>query len=231
MIDLRKSSVSLNGYNGFKDGSHHLTKTVFSYTDRYPEQVRCIENLLSDVGEPKKLLNTGIAFGEEPLTIINSVYKIAQKKGVGISDIIDYHMVDIQDKFQLTREASRFNPAVVEYLKSIANDSSKTFLSTPIEKIVTKFPQKSFDIVLFNNVLQHMDDTDTNSLLGTLKKLMEMVKEKGIICMEPDDVTELAKKCKMEKTDVKFKELIDGVLDNLNKLNFKKILKGVFRRI
>ncbi|MCQ2957921.1 MAG: hypothetical protein MJ180_03350, partial [Candidatus Gastranaerophilales bacterium] len=161
----------------------HHTKTCSSEFSRYPEQVAIIQKLMqAKTDTPLSILNIGVAAGQEPLTYINLAYQVAKSSGKKISDIIDLTTSDLlaspPDFVNGTRET--FPEDVIKFYEYICDSrSQKSNWNTPVEQL--KVNEKK-DVVLFNNVLQHMKDS--SELKATLEYLADSVKDDGVFCFE-----------------------------------------------
>jgi len=231
MVNLTKPTIEYNGYRGIPGGTRYLKKTIYSAFNRYPEQIPIIGQLMEKKDGPLRMLNVGIAQGEEPLTYLKAAFDIHKKQPLrNVPNILDLYMVDAMRHFTLHPQAKDYcSPEAIEHLNNLARIKGKTFMGTPIETFVQKPPLKSFDVILFNNVLQHMDHSDTKSSLSAIEKLMKMVKKGGILCMEPEleGLEGLARKMQNSELANSLYEKIESLLQELD---FKKIAKATFKR-
>lgn len=191
MINCHKPTFHfVQGYRKYLDiqaPTRHLMTTCFSEFNRYPAQTEFIRNMMSvKRNGALKILNIGVAQGQEPLTHIKSAFELSQASSKTISDFLDLKVVDIlSTPPELPKEAKSLNNAVVNHLMNIYDTrSGKSFWSTPIEQFVDSLLQKGEkqDVILFNNVLQHMSTKNEQNLPKIFDKLTDLVAENGIFC-------------------------------------------------
>ena len=205
----------------------HRKTTCFSSINRYPEQTEHIRNLMqARTNTPLSVLNIGVAQGQEPLTHINSAFELAKNTGKKISNFIDITTVDIlREPPQLAYQSSVFPREVIGHLEKVYNPASgKSFWGTPIEKIAETFLKsgKKSDVILFNNVIQHMSPKNEPSVHNFLEKLVEMVSPKGTICFT-------CEKNAIFRGEVPFAR-VKKMLGILKSKGFLKIASGIFTR-
>lgn len=205
----------------------HRKTTCFSSINRYPEQTNHIKNLMSERTQtPLSILDIGVAQGQEPLTHINSAFELAQKTGKRIPDFIDLTTVDIlREPPQLAYQSSVFPKEVIGHLEKVYSPASgKSFWGTPIESVVETLAKsgKKPDVVLFNNVIQHMSPKNESAIHKFLEKLVELVSPKGTICFT-------CERNAIFQGEVPFAR-VKKMLSALKSKGFLKIASGIFTR-
>ena len=194
MVDYCKPAFYfVKGYREYLDlqvPTRHLMTTCFSEFNRYPAQTEFIKSLMSSKRNGAlKVLNIGVAQGQEPLTHIKSAFDLSQTSSKTISDFLDLKTVDIlSTPPELPRGAESLNRAIVNHLRNIYDPrSQKSFWSTPVEQFVDNLLQKGEkqDVILFNNVIQHMSTNNEQNLPKIFDKLTDLVAENGIFCFTP----------------------------------------------
>lgn len=219
----------------FKDGygklsticpTSHLMRTCYSEFSRYPKQIEILRNMMeSKRNGALKVLNIGVAQGQEPLTHISTAFELSKGSQKTISNFLDLKTVDIQVFApELPYEARSLDPAVIRHLEHIYDPrSGKSMWGTPIEEAVGKMLQsgEKQDVILFNNVIQHMAPENESTLPSVFEQLADLVAAKGIICAE------------MEST--RMKESIPAERFNLlrkilQQKGFSEIGEGIFQK-
>lgn len=167
--------------------TRHLTTICCSDINRYPAQTFFIAKMMEyKRSGALKILNIGVAQGQEPLTHINSAYKLSKKTSRPISDFIDLKTVDIL-RFppKLSADADKMDKNVINFLETVYDPrSGKSRWGTPIETVIDDMCRKNEkqDVILFNNVLQHMSPKNETALFEKLDKLLKLVNDSGIFC-------------------------------------------------
>lgn len=209
--------------------TRHRRTTCFSLINRYPEQTRYIikrMQMAQRAKSPLSILDIGVAQGQEPLTHINSAFKLAKKTGGKISDFIDLTTVDIlREPPQLAYESSVMPKEVIGHLEKIYNPASgKSLWATPVETAVERLLKsgKKSDVVLFNNVIQHMSPKDEPAIHKFLEKLVDLVSPKGTVCFT-------CERHSIFQGPVPF-ERVKKMLSVLKSKGFLKIATGIFTR-
>ena len=178
------------------------------------------------VQNPLSILDIGVAQGQEPLTHINSAFELAKSTGKKISDFIDLTTVDIlREPPQLAYESSVMPKEVIGHLEEIYNPASgKSLWATPVEKAVETIAQsgKKPDVILFNNVIQHMSPKDEPAIHKFLEKLVGLVSPKGTICFTCERNAIFRGKVPFERV----KKMIKLLKSN----GFLKIAAGIFTK-
>ena len=97
--------------------TRHLNYTGYSKMSRYPEQVQEVKaRMIAKRNGSLKVLNIGVAQGQEPLTHINTAFELSQNSAKTISDFLDLKTVDILHFApELPVEAKKLNPAVIRH--------------------------------------------------------------------------------------------------------------------
>ena len=207
--------------------SRHRRTTCYSEINRYPEQTSHIKGLMTQKAQtPISILNIGVAQGQEPLTHINSAFELAKKTGREIPDFIDLTTVDIlREPPKLPCQAANMPKEVIDHLEKIYSPASgKSFWATPIETVTETLLKsgKKQDVVLFNNVIQHMSPKNESIIHKFLERLVELVAPKGTLCFT-------CEKNAMFKGQIPF-DRVKKMLGALKSNGFLKIASGIFTR-
>ncbi len=209
-------------------GGAHKNSTCFSKLNRYPEQVAFIKELMEQrKKKPLRVLDIGVAQGQEPLTHIKSAFDLAQRTGRRISSFLNLKTVDIlKTPPPLSYEATSLPIEVLAFLAKIyRSNSGRSFWGIPIEKVTEELLKKGrkFDVVLFNNVIQHMSPQNEPILPSFFEKLTELVSSKGNLCFSCE------KKVILGPSPIPNKR-VQEMMNVLKSKNFVKIAKGIFTR-
>ena len=205
--------------------TRHFITTCCSEFNRYPEQTNYIKGMMSDSKRtrPLKLLNIGVSQGQEPLTHIKSAYELSQTFAKKISDYLDLTTVDIL-RFppELPDEAQTLDINIVKHLQDIYSCPEKSFWSMPIENFVDRLTQngEKKDVILFNNVIQHMSADNEKKLPEFFRKLADLIAPNGILC------SALVKRDHSQLVIDRYKNM----LDTLKAKNFVEIISGIFKK-
>ena len=227
--DRRTEFYFMPNYNPVIDQmvpTRHSRRTCYSEFNRYPNQTEYIKSMMAEKREGAlKVLNIGVAQGQEPLTHINSAFELSKNSAKTISDFIDLKTIDILKYPPRLTAASRYlDSSVSNYLNNIYDTrSGKSYWGTPIETVTEKLLSEGEkqDVVLFNNVIQHMNISDEN-LLKFSEQLADLVSDKGVMCFT------------MENDNHSNREYYRRYIIMLNALKnkgFSEISKGIYKRI
>ena len=104
----------------------------------------------------------------------------------------------------------RVNNEVFEFLNKVYNDPQKSKWNSPIQEVVTDYPNKKFDVVSANNVLPYI--IDENKIIQTIHQIKRVLKTGGYFITDPYPYPQ--------------KYIDAGVLDN-----FKEVYKGIYQKI
>lgn len=230
-IYQKPSFYFVKGYKEFLDWAaptRHLNKTCFSYFNRYPLQTNFIKNMMmSSKDGALKILNIGVSQGQEPLTHINSAFYLSKTSNRPISDFIDLKTVDIlREPPALCAEATDLDSKVVGFLRNVYDSrSGKSMWGMPVEQVIEQMLKKGDkqDVILFNNVLQHMAYQDLDVLFGKIDGLVKLVKDKGIFCFSVSGHT----------LDTRETVLVERMKNLLKQNNFEEVVaqSGIYRRV
>ena len=206
----------------------HKNSTCFSKMDRYPEQVAFVKELMEQTKKkPLRVLDIGVAQGQEPLTHIKSAFDLAQKTGRRIASFLNLKTVDIlKTPPPLSYEATTLPVEVLAFLAKIyRSDFGRSFWGMPIEKVAEMLLKtgRKFDVVLFNNVIQHMSPKNEPILPSCFEKLTDLVSSKGNFCFSCE------RKVMLGPSPIPNRR-VQIMMDVLSRKNFVKIAKGIFTR-
>lgn len=227
--DRRTEFYFMPNYNARIDNmapTRHSRKTCYSEFNRYPNQTEYIKSMMAEKRNgPLKVLDIGVAQGQEPLTHINSAFELSQNSTKTISDYLDLKTVDIL-KFppRLTAASGYLDSSVSNYLNNIYDTrSGKSFWGTPIETAVEKLINsgEKQDVILFNNVIQHMNIKDEN-LLNFSEKLIDLVNDNEIICFTMEQANQ---------SNNSFSGRYAMICNTLKNKGFSEIENGIYKRM
>lgn len=225
-VNLTKNYFQFaHGYKeNFSNGTCHQTKTCFSFMNRYKNQTSTISQMMkNNRSGALRVFNIGIAEGQEPLTHITSAYNLIKGTDRSISNVLDLTMTDILKETPISpRVVKKAEPEAVEYLKTLYRNPERTHFETPFEDIVQKMLQqgKRQDVVLFNNVIQHVNFKDEKATYASIGDLIKLVEKDGIFCFTCDVLHHQ-----------NIKEHFDTVIEMLKQAGFTEIEKGIFKKI
>ena len=207
--------------------TRHRRTTCYSKINRYPEQTEHIKTLMASKKDSAlKVLNIGVAQGQEPLTHINSAFNLAKKTGRSISDLIDLTTMDIlREPPQLAFESTSIPNDVIHHLEKVYSPTSgKSFWGTPVESAVEAMIKsgKKQDVVLFNNVIQHMSPKNEPAIHRFLERLPELVAPKGTLCFTCERNAIFGGQISFDR--------VKKMLSVLKSKGFLKIVTGIFTR-
>ena len=204
----------------------HLTRTCCSEFSRYPQQVEEIRSrMMTKRDGALRVLDIGVAQGQEPLTHIGTAFELSKGSAKSISNFLDLKTADVlMFAPELPTEAACLDSAVIRHLEHIYDPrSGKSIWGKPIEDVIGSLLQKGEkqDVVLFNNVIQHMEPKSEQALQTTCEQIADLVAPNGILCaaIEPN---RLAEPQTARRIEILHKILKDK--------NFVKIGDGIFQK-
>jgi hypothetical protein len=144
---------------------------------------------------------------------------------------LDLRTVDIlKSPPLLPIEANNMPVDVISYLESIYDSrSGKSTWGTPIEKAAGELLEKGEkqDVILFNNVIQHMQPKDEKELKKTFEQIADLTAPNGVICA---DIEDFVVQCNRSKNGISVQEKLELFHDVLKNKNFKEIGKNIFEK-
>ena len=175
------------------NSTRNYVTTCYSAYNRYPKQTKYVKDMMARSAYPLKIFAIGVAQGQEPLTHINSAYTLAKKSNRPISDFIDLKTIDIL-KYppELNIETPELDENVVKHLQNIYDSrSKKSIWGKPVEEEIIQMLQRGekCDVILFNNVLQHMRTEENEKIHPAIQELPKLVSDNGIICFTVTDAS------------------------------------------
>lgn len=81
----------------------------------------------------------------------------------------------------------KVNKDIFKYLKTTYSNPDKSQWETRIQDAVSKFPDKKFDVISINNVLQYIEDKRV--VVDTLKNIVRILKPKGLFITDTFEST------------------------------------------
>ena len=170
-----------------------MGKTFFSRFDRYPEQQMEIAGAMRESlekGKPLSVVNIGVAQGQEALGYIQMASDMVGEES--ISDALDLELVEYADQIPIASldniegRRGNINESSVNYLKGLF-DTPKAHFGTPFQEYAKSLKEKGGkrDVILFNNVIQHLDydNTSKEQMREDMANLADIVADGGMICM------------------------------------------------
>ena len=185
-----KPKILYRDENGDIAGTTNVKERFCSEFDRYPEQQKEIEDAMRESfenGKPLSIVNIGVARGQEALGYIQMASDMAGEDS--ISDALDLELVENAVQVPIVSPSStdgRVGESSVNYLKDLF-DTPKAHFGTPFQEYAKSMKEKGEkrDVVLFNNVIQHLDydNTSKEQMREDMANLVDIVADGGMFCM------------------------------------------------
>ncbi len=228
-VNLKKPNITKP--NGETAGGKQQRKTYYSTFNRYPEQYENAKAMMQEAyreGRPLKVMNIGVSQGQEALEYVQRASEVAGAEN--IQNVLDLDLVEYAEKIPLIEGNVRENitQESYNYLKNLYN-TPKAHFGTAFQDYVKEVKEKGEqrDIILFNNVIQHLvyDGTPEERLqkcLGDIQNMADVVADGGTLCMacEPH-VVEGNPETKMR---------FEGAKALLKQDGFTEIKEGIFKK-
>ena len=228
-INLNKIIPKYNGYIKNGDSSKAVVRTLYSFFNRYPEQISEIKKMLQNSSQKTKMLIIGVSQGQEPLTHIQSAYEVAKMKKQKIEDILDLSLIEASEQIPIFDKAEEYaDKDSIEFLKNIYKDSSKAHFSTPFETIVSDMKKQNSkkDIILFNNVIQHLNygknGENEESIINSIDELTDLINPDGLFCFTCEPL--------VLQNYKHINNSYNKVCNMLSKKGFIQIEKGIYKK-
>lgn len=213
----------------------NLTGEDTSYFNRYPEQADTITDLMketfSDYNRPLKLVNIGVSQGQEALGYVQIASNITGEDA--IPEALDMELVEYKDKIPLINHDVPDDITLhsYEYLENLYN-TPKAHFGTPFQEFIKelKTNNEKRDVILFNNVIQHLQYEGTPeerlTLFSTdMQNMIDVVADNGILCM-----TCVENALKDDEMHQDAKARFYGAIDLLKKNGFVETSEGIFKK-
>lgn len=196
----------------------------YSSFNRYPDQMSTIKQEMNrsfEKGKPLKVLNIGVSQGQEALGYVQMAADLAgedQIDGALDLDLVEYAIkIPIVDNNfpENIKKSSR------DYLESLYQ-SPKAHFGTPFQKYVKELKDRGEkrDVVLFNNVIQHLDyEVGDEVMMKDMENLADIVENNGLLCMTSN-----------QRSIEKVNNLMNRSEEMLSARGFEKIGDGVFQK-
>ena len=196
----------------------------YSIFNRYPDQMVKIQKGMNESfekGKPLKVLNIGVSQGQEPLGYVQMAADLAGEDQV--ENALDLDVVEFAIKIPIIDNnfPDSIKKSSRDYLEGLYN-SPKAHFGTPFQKYVKELKDRGEkrDVVLFNNVIQHLDyGVGVDAMLEDIKNLADIVEDNGILCMA-------CNQRKVEKVD----NLLNRSEEMLYERGFEKEGDDIFRK-
>ena len=224
-ISLAKPTVKFRNEQGeimeLRRPGDTTSALITSWFNRYPKQTTEIGGMMRESyekGVPLRVLNIGVAQGQEALTYIQEASNMVGEDSVG--DALDLELVEYASEIpMIDRDLSgKISSSSFDYLKKLYN-SPKAHFGTPFQDFVKELKAKceKRDVVLFNNVIQHLNyNVPKEQMLEDMENLADVVDDGGILCLTC--VASVMNKA--ENSEVK--ELFEETLSMLNAKGFEE---------
>lgn len=228
-INLKKPNIT--NPNGETAGVKQQRETYYSTFNRYPEQYENAKAMMQEAyreGRPLKVMNIGVSQGQEALEYVQRASEVAGAEN--IQNVLDLDLVEYAEKIPLVEGnvGKNITQESYNYLKNLYN-TPKAHFGTAFQAYVKEAKEKGEqrDIILFNNVIQHLvyDGTPEERLqkcLGDIQNMADVVADGGTLCMtcEPH-VVEGNPETKMR---------FEGAKALLKQDGFTEIKEGIFKK-
>lgn len=197
----------------------------YSSFNRYPDQMSKIKQEMNESfekGKPLKVLNIGVAQGQEALGYVQMAADLAGENQVDKAldlDLVEYaiKIPIIDNNFpENIKKSSR------DYLESLYQ-SPKAHFGTPFQKYVKELKDRGEkrDVVLLNNVIQHLDySVGDEVMLKDMENLSDIVEDNGLLCMTSNQ----------RNNHEKVGNLMDRSEEMLFGRGFEKVGDGIFKK-
>jgi predicted SnoaL-like aldol condensation-catalyzing enzyme len=194
-INLSKPKILDRDKDGniVESHSHAVIERFCSMFNRYPEQQKEIAGAMQESlekGKPLSVVNIGVAQGQEALGYIQMASDMAGEESIG--DALDLELVEYAAQIPIVSldsvegRKSGISQSSVNYLKNLL-DTPKAHFSTPFQEYAKSLKEKGDkrDVILFNNVIQHLDydNTSKEQMREDMANLADIIADGGMICM------------------------------------------------
>ncbi len=212
--------------------SHKLIKeTYYSKFNRYPAQFENAKAMMQEAyreGRPLKVMNIGVSQGQEALEYVQRASEVAGVEN--IQNVLDLELVEYAKEIPLVQWSlgENITQESYNYLKNLYN-TPKAHFGTAFQDHVKEAKEKGEkrDIILFNNVIQHLkyDGTPDERLqkcMSDIQNMSDVVADGGTLCMtcDPGPLAESS------ETRMRF----ESAKALLKQNGFTEITEGIFKK-
>lgn len=214
-INLEKPKMTFRDKDGNVIETNDAIHTFYSTFNRYPAQKDEVKSAMQESlenGKPLSVVNIGVAQGQEALGYIQMASDMVGEDSIG--DALDLELVEYADQTTIAPNYQLGNIAdsSANYLKNLF-DTPKAHFGTPFQKYAKELKEKGEkrDVVLFNNVIQHLDySVPKEQMREDMGNLIDLVADGGMFCMT----------CNQYTKEEGVKELFDDTVKMLEEKGF-----------
>lgn len=205
----------------------------YSFFNRYPNQMSKIKQEMRESfekGKPLKVLNIGVSQGQEALGYVQMAADLA---GEGqVDKALDLDLVEYAIKIPIVDNnfPENIKKSSRDYLENLYQ-SPKAHFGTPFQKYVKELKDRGEkrDVVLFNNVIQHLDyEVGDEVMMKDMENLADIVEDNGLLCMtsnqrDVEKVGSLMQKSEEMFSRRGFEKIDDGIFQKTEKIGGDKM--------
>lgn len=196
-INLEKSKMTYRDKEGNLVETNDAIHMFYSVFDRYPIQKSEVQGAMRESlenGKPLSVVNIGVAQGQEALGYIQMASDMVGDDS--IDDALDLELVEYADQTTIAPNyhIGHISDSSVNYLKNLF-DTPKAHFGTPFQEYAKDLKEKGEkrDVILFNNVIQHLDySVPKEQMREDMKNLVDLVADGGMFCMSCNQYRNLA---------------------------------------
>lgn len=133
-----------------------------------------------------------------------------KKKTDYVLNPIEEYLLMLNKKNKEKTSHYRVNDEIFDFVNSTYNNPEKSKWESPVQEVITEYPNEKFDIVSANNVLPYIVSVD--DIIRTIKHIKRTLKPNGYFITDPYEYPQ------------QFKDA--GVLDNM-----KQVYAGIYQKI
>ena len=228
-VNIKKPIIKVyDKYGNVTEAALQMSKTHTSWFNRYPEQTNEVGKLMHESyerGKPLKVLNIGVSQGQEAMGYIQMASNLAGEDK--INNALDLELVEHAVEIPITKDKlpENISESSRDYLKNLYQ-TDKAHFGTPFQKYVKELKDKGEkrDVVLFNNVIQHLDYKNKTSeeMSKDMENLADIVDTNGLLCITCEGQAR-----RHQKVDA----LINSTTEMLKTRGFYEESNGVFRKL
>ena len=196
-INLEKSKMTYRDKEGNLVETNDAIHMFYSVFDRYPIQKSEVQGAMRESlenGKPLSVMNIGVAQGQEALGYIQMASDMVGEDS--IDDALDLELVEYADQTTIAPNyhIGHISDSSVNYLRNLF-DTPKAHFGTPFQEYAKDLKEKGEkrDVILFNNVIQHLDySVPKEQMREDVKNLVDLVADGGMFCMSCNQYRNLA---------------------------------------
>lgn len=193
-INLEKPKMTYRDKDGSIVETRDVIHTFYSSFNRYPAQKEAVSGAMQESikeNRPLSVVNIGVAQGQEALGYIQMASDMTGENS--IDDALDLELVEYADKTTISPNYhfAHISDSSAKYLENLFN-TPKAHFGTPFQQFAKELKDKGEkrDVVLFNNVIQHLDySVPEDQMREDMANLADIVADGGMLCMTCNQYT------------------------------------------